>query len=168
MKNIFLTGKIGIGKSAVLNKVLDSLPLSVGGFITVPVIEENTLSGFKIRDIRTGSEAEVGYFDEDFMIHPVTEGFETVGVDSLDGALEYADIIVMDELGFLENNAEGFKEKVFCALKSEKYVLGVIKRERNLFLNTVASMSEVIDVRLANRDFLAEKIRRMINEESLR
>ncbi|MGB9695327.1 MAG: nucleoside-triphosphatase, partial [Caldisericaceae bacterium] len=116
----------------------------------------------------TSEEAMIGYFDDNFLIHPAVEGFETVGVQSLEDAVNNnVRVVVMDELGFLESEAFNFKDKVFDVLKSEKAVIGCIKLERNAFLDKVADMATVIEVNTANRDFLPEEIRRMINEEPL-
>ncbi|MGC8757754.1 MAG: nucleoside-triphosphatase [Caldisericaceae bacterium] len=168
MKKIFLTGKIGIGKSTIIKNVFEGESFKPGGFVTLPVIEENVLRGFKIRDVATSEEAMIGYFDDNFLIHPVAEGFETVGVKSLENVLSNdARIVIMDELGFLENEAFNFKERVFDVMKSKKAVIGCIKLERNAFLDKVADMATVIEVNTDNRDFLPEEIRRMINEEPL-
>jgi nucleoside-triphosphatase len=163
MEKIFLTGKIGIGKSTVIKKVLDLLSLNYGGFMTLPIIDGSALKGFKIRDIKTSLEEEVGIFDENFIIHPQIDGFEQIGVKSLESALESDELIIMDELGFLEKNASKFKETVFKVLKSNKLVLGVIKFERNDFLNELARLVEIVEVTEANRNELPDKIRRMLD-----
>jgi nucleoside-triphosphatase len=160
MKKIFLTGKIGVGKSTVLNSTLRGLDLSYGGYRTLPIMEHNNLKGFKIVDIETGEEEKIAYFDRDFLIHSVIGGFENLGVKSLKAALERKELIVMDELGFLESVAESFKNTVFEALKSDKFVFGVIKIDRNPFLDEVAKYVEIIEVNMENREILPEKLRR--------
>jgi len=40
MKKIFLTGKIGVGKSTLLDRLVGTLSLSFGGFRVLPIIDE--------------------------------------------------------------------------------------------------------------------------------
>jgi nucleoside-triphosphatase len=160
MKKTFLTGKIGVGKSTVVDKLLVTIDLSFGGFRTLPVIKEQRLKGFKIRDIETGKEESIAFFGNDFLIHPVIDGFESLGVKSLKDALENKELIVMDELGFLESEAESFKAKVLEVLKSDRSVLGVMKIDRNPFLDEVAKYVEIVEVTEKNRDNLSQELRR--------
>ena len=162
-KNIFLTGRIGAGKSTVLRVVLDSLALTYGGFRTLPIIsEERKLLGFKIVDIATSKEAKIAFFDENYLIHPVTYGFETVGVEAVRAALINKEAIIMDELGFLESDALNFQKEVFKALESDKLVLGAIKLERNNFLNRVAELSSIIEVTEETKENIPDLLRRLI------
>jgi nucleoside-triphosphatase len=160
---IALIGDIGIGKSTVLNRVLSSIDEIPYGFRTFPVIEGSALKGFKIVNLRTLEEAPIGNFDENFVIHPVTDGFETVGVKALEDALNFGKVIVMDELGFLEKDALKFKEMVFKVLQSDKLVFYVVKSDLNAFLkDTLKFANRIFEVNKANRDKLPEEIWRYI------
>ena len=163
MKKIFLTGKNGVGKSTLCDKVLQNTKFSFGGFKTLPVLDGQKLKGFKIRDIETGDEEEIAYFDDKFLIHPVVGGFENLGVKSLKNAFEHKELVVMDELGFLESEAESFKNTVFEVLKSGKMVIGVMKIDRNEFLDEVRKYVEILQVNEENRDILPQELRRIFN-----
>jgi len=58
------------------------------------------------------------------------EGFEKTGVSALEHALKYGEVILMDELGFLESTAVNFKNMVFKVLESDKLVFCVIKQSQ--------------------------------------
>jgi len=163
MKKIFLTGKNGVGKSTVIDKVLSTIKLNFGGFRTLWILDGQKLKGFKIRDIETGNEEEIAYFNDKFLIHPVIGGFENLGVKSLKNAFEHKELVVMDELGFLESEAESFKNIVFEVLKSEKMVIGVMKIDRNEFLDEVRKYVEIFEVNEENRDILPQELRRIFN-----
>jgi len=162
-RNIFLTGRIGAGKSTLLGIVIDSLGLTYGGFKTLPVIsKDKKLSGFEIVDIVTYKRAKIGIFDENYLIHPLKSGFETVGVEAIKNALIEKEAVIMDELGFLESDALNFQKEVFKALESDKLVLGAIKLERNNFLNRVAELSHIIEVTEETRENIPDLLRRLI------
>ncbi|MFU2158325.1 nucleoside-triphosphatase [Caldisericum sp. AR60] len=160
---IALTGTIGIGKTTVLNKVLSHLNEQPFGFRTVPIIKESALKGFEIVNLRTLEKGTIGYFDENFVIRPIIDSFETVGVKALHDALQYGKAIVMDELGFLEKEALRFKEMVFKVLESDKLVFYVVKSELNEFLeNTLKKADSIFEVNKENRDTLPEEIWRYV------
>jgi len=159
---IGVTGRKGIGKSAALRKVLAQIPQKLVGFITRP-IEGDTLKGFEIVDLCDGASHPIAYFDEENSIHPVLEGFETVGVAALLNALKYGDVILMDELGFLESDATNFKNMVFKVLESDKLVFCVIKAEQNDFLEAVSKkVDRIFTIDRENRDEIPDIIWRFI------
>jgi len=156
---IAIVGEIGVGKTTLLNKLLSRFEEKPFGFKTQPIIEENTLKGFEIVDLDSLKKAKIGEFDKNFIIKPVTDGFETVGVEALRSALSKGNIIVMDELGFLESEAKNFKEMVFKVLESDKLVFYVVKAEQNEFLKaTLTYASRVFYVNKENRDKLEKTI----------
>ncbi|BAL80159.1 nucleoside-triphosphatase [Caldisericum exile] len=160
---VALKGVIGIGKTTVLSRVLSYISEPPFGFRTLPVIEGSALIGFELVNLRTLEKGIIGYFDDNFVIHPVTETFETVGLKALQDALKYGNIIVMDELGFLENNALHFKEMVFKVLESNKLVFYVVKSDLNEFLESaLKKANRVFEVNKENRDTLPDEIWRYI------
>ncbi len=64
----------------------------------------------------------------------------------------------MDELGFLEDNSNKFKEKVFEVLNSDKNVLAVIKEKKNKFLNEISNLGEVFKIENDNKEMIINKI----------
>lgn len=55
MTNLFLTGQVGIGKSTILQEVLEKLNLSIGGYITEKVDEDN-IRTFTVKSLYDGVE----------------------------------------------------------------------------------------------------------------
>jgi nucleoside-triphosphatase THEP1 len=80
------------------------------------------------------------------------------------------DIVIMDELGYLELEAYEFQLQVIKVLESSIPVLGVLRNEKNIFLEKVGAISEVVEVKLENRDALPEILLKKIKcllEESI-
>lgn len=159
---ILLTGRSGAGKTTVLNRALTLLGVEPGGFRTERCRLEGGLLGYRIVDLLTGRAAPIGKVIEGRPV-PLPEGFEEVGVEALHRAME-RDLIVMDELGFLELSAPLFQEAVLAALTGPKPVLGAIKPVRNAFLDAVRASPglELIEVREENRDRLPLELARLL------
>lgn len=68
------------------------------------------------------------------------EVFDNLGVELL---RQPAELIVMDELGRFELEAQKFQNEVFSLLASEKIVIGVIKAEENPFLDKIRQRNDL-------------------------
>jgi len=152
---IFFTGKRNSGKSTLL-KALQSCfpPEAIGGFLTLPFYRENFQEGYEIVDLISGKKKPVGIFNREGRLVPVTAGFESVGVESLDNALfGKKELLIMDELGFLEEEALEFQGRVLSAISGFRKVLGVIKANPTAFLNRVKQISgvKILEVAPENR-----------------
>jgi len=168
---ILLTGAVGSGKSTVVDGVLRLLQVAYGGFRTTRCLVDNRRAGFTITDIMTGATALIAEFsaDGELIAHP--EGFETIGVRAIKRALaaEEIEIIVMDELGFLELGAPRFQAAVLQALHGPKPVLGVLKQRHNSFLDEIRMLHNVriINVDKHNRDRLPAEIAPALRSSSV-
>lgn len=70
-------------------------------------------------------------------------------------------MILIDELGFFENDAINFKKKIIEVLESDTKVIGVLKKKDTEFLNSIKQRADVlvIEVNERNRNYIEEKIR---------
>jgi nucleoside-triphosphatase len=162
---ILLTGRPGVGKTAALNRALALLEVEPGGFRTERCRLAEGLQGYRVVDLVTGRAAPIGKVVAGRLI-PYPQGFEDVGVEAIQEAME-RELIVMDELGFLELGAPRFQEAVLATLRGPKPVLGVIKPERNSFLDAVRAIAglKVIEVREENRARLPFEIVGLLRAE---
>ena len=127
MNNLFLTGKKGVGKSTIIKNIIEKINYPLGGYITKKEIEDH-IKTFSIRSL---------YDDEIYPIAKVNiKTFEKeIFVDNfkgpipliLDKSLKNRNLIILDELGFMENDIENFTSKVYEILDSTKTVFGVLK-----------------------------------------
>jgi len=157
-KNIFIEGDIKVGKSYALEKILKMLNVKYGGFKTVPIYKDDKKVGFKLIDLLTNEGDIVATYNIDGNLIVNSDIFDELGVKALENGLKKSDLIVMDELGFLEDNSYKFKEKVFEVLNSDKKVLAVIKEKKNEFLNKISNLGKVFKIENNNKEMLINKI----------
>lgn len=133
VKNIFITGEKGVGKSTLINRLIKEINLEVSGFKTLPYEIENQRMGFYLKGLVETSDfinnRPISIQDNKTSCTPITETFETLGVEVLRKSLKSShSIIVMDELGRLERMAENFNHEVCKVLDSHKMVIGVLQQ----------------------------------------
>lgn len=164
--HIFLTGDIQIGKSTVIRRVLNELGIIPGGFKTVGA--NYAADGSSDVVLMKGSESlpaghPAAHRVPGVCMTPYPEVFNTFGTAYLS---EPASLILMDELGFLENSAAEFQAAVLRTLDGTTPVFGVVRKMETPFLNAVRSHQNVmvITVTRENRDELPEKIKELIRD----
>lgn len=144
--HIFLTGMIQSGKSTAINRALYAAGIKPLGFRTrpgeydedgssrlyiIPAMQSVPFGSHNcIADRRSGGRNKV-----------FTEVFDTEGVDIL--RKSEGGLILMDELGFMESNAEEFKAEVFRRLDGDAPILGVVRDRETEFLDAVREHEKV-------------------------
>lgn len=156
-KHLFLTGCKRIGKSTVLQRLLEGRDMELGGFLTRRVPGP---AGASVYMLRPGRPAE--YTPENclFLRTPdwklVDYGkFNSLGVQILRQS-RGSDLILMDELGPGESGASAFCRAVRECLDGEKPVYGVLQQAQSQFLDEIKTRSDVcvITVTEDNRENL--------------
>ena len=176
MKHIFLTGQVQVGKSTLINKFIEHIPAEdIGGFRTVSVFgtvpdalagvyicrgtEPPVCDGAHCVGVRLGK-------GRGFVGHP--EVFENAGVATLadNGGKK---LLLMDELGTMENDAVAFRSAVLAALDGDIPIIGVIKPKKNPLLDAIRDHQRVyvIEVNEENRDSLLPVIKEIMADNGL-
>lgn len=133
IKNVFITGEKHIGKSTLINRLIYELKLQVSGFQTLPYEIENQRRGFYLKSLvatdQYRNNMPISIQTSEISCIPVTETFESLGVELLKNSLESThQIVLMDELGRLERMATMFNDQVYKVLESNKLVVGVLQQ----------------------------------------
>jgi nucleoside-triphosphatase len=161
MKHIFLTGDMQIGKSTVILKTLQLLNVKFGGFRTYFGADRSNPN----RCLYMSSASLPAKYDESSVVARFTpvsppeifpERFNALGVEYIKEALKTADLIVMDELGNLENTALRFQNAVLDTLNGDVPILGVIKLSATGWVDKIRNHPkvELVHVDKENRDAL--------------
>lgn len=168
--NVFVTGKPGIGKTTIIERVLEQLDVEAGGFYTREIREGGSRVGFSIVGLH-GERGMLAHVDLDGPYRVGRYGvnrddLERVGVAAIERAMESSDLIVMDEIGRMELCSEAFRSAVMRALDSRKPVFGTIQARQNEFLDSVRARAdvEIFTVGTANRECLVPVLRDRVME----
>ena len=159
---IFLTGDVQVGKTTIIRNFLSQTGLLADGFMTYWV---DAADGAGTKDLFLADYGAAAKTSEGHWIARRGEGirlkqsdgttkvFETYGTKILERSGK-RDIVIMDELGFLESDALRFQNAVMRHLSLKLPVLGVIKPFQSDFLDAVRSHPEVAlkEVTKENRD----------------
>jgi nucleoside-triphosphatase len=173
---ILITGKPGVGKTTIIQKVLDRLQVPYGGFYTEEIREGGARVGFRLRT----TEGEEGIMAHVNSTSPQrvskygveVSAFEDIAVPALDRVLqqylppgsrgEYkgGTLLVIDELGRMELFSRKFQDKVMEVFDHPIPILAVIQDSKNPFLDKIRARQDVtlIHVTHENRDRLVGEI----------
>ena len=156
-KHIFLTGNVQVGKSTIIQKLLSDESFrrkKVGGFRTVNQESYVYIMGAN-QSLADCSEKNIcgrRYMDR-LNIESYPEVFDEIGCRFLQD-VQKADIILMDELGFLESRSYRFQNRVLEILDGEIPVIGVVKPKHDRFLDRIRNHPgvEIVEITPENRE----------------
>ena len=159
-KHLFLTGPKRIGKSTVLERLLQDREAKTGGFRTVRIPLEDGASIHMVAPTETAYTAENRiFFRRKGVLHIDPADFDRIGCSLLAGTGD-CDLILMDELGPNEANSGKFRQAVWNTLDGEISVYGVLQAADSDFLDAVAARPDVLVITVSeeNRDRLPRQL----------
>ncbi len=166
---IILTGEAGIGKTTIIERVLEKGNFDAGGFITGEIREQGRRVGFEIASLsgETGKLAHVAHSSRYKVgkYYVNIEDLERVGVDAIRRATEEKNLIVIDEIGKMELFSRSFRAAVRVALDSRKSVLASIMYQKNSFADGIKQLPhvQVFEVNKQNRNWLVDEVIRRLS-----
>ena len=145
MKHILICGAKGVGKSTLIRRLCMDANAPIYGYCTkmLSTADADGLFPIYIHPARQ-TEAERTYGSAnligrcDICIRDVyTNVFNTLGAEYITAA-KPGGYIIMDELGFMEKDAEKFKRAVFNALDGNIPIIAAVKARYDVdFLNRI-------------------------------
>lgn len=169
MYNILIIGERRSSKSSeLLSEIMALLDCSIGGywvditrdsknkdirnFDLTSLYEENRNNVFFRKDDSTGfSKLNI-------------EVFNTKGIEILAKSFNYSDVIIMNEIGFLESKATAFTSEVRKILDSKKVVIAALKDVPCLYIDTIKSREDIyiFKVNENNKDSIRQEIIKLL------
>ena len=158
-----------MGKTTLVERVVNKLNIPVGGFYTWEIRERGRRVGFQLSTwegesgtmshIDIASPFRVGKYGVD------VQAVDDIGVPAILEGIASGKLIVIDELGRMELFSERFRKTVLKALDSDVPLLGVIQARPHPFLDRIRGRSDVelIHVTEENRNTLARQLQKRLN-----
>ncbi len=169
--HVFLTGPIQAGKSTVINKTVANLPPELlAGFRTVSLASQLPQALAETYIVPAWEAAPalnrdrlIGIRWGEGLYTPFAGAFDSGGLAIL-GAKRQANLLLMDELGFMESQAPRFCQAVLSLLDQDTPILGVVKPRSTPLLDSVRQHPgvKVLTVNENNRDQLPRLIRELL------
>jgi nucleoside-triphosphatase len=161
--NVLITGRPGIGKTTVVERVVARLPAGAAtGFVTRERRAGSGRTGFEVRTL-DGERAILASLRGDgprvgrYRVR--LAALDEVAVPSL-AARPGARLVVVDEIGKMECLSARFRDAVQTALDRPIAVLGTIARAGGGFIEEIRRRPDVtlVEVTHGNRDALPDRI----------
>ncbi|HBG21743.1 MAG: nucleoside-triphosphatase [Syntrophaceticus sp.] len=167
-RNLFLTGRVMCGKSTLIKQEVTPFLGDVGGYFVQRLLCSGENHGFKMVEIANSEdyilekETSSIHEEKDLVVYLSDNGFwecgiktfETTGVDILERSYRSRKkIVLMDELGRAEEYAPRFRQMVETLLNAQIFVLGVLKKEANMFLDVIRERDDLLVIDLDTWDY---------------
>ena len=178
-KHIVLEGGKGAGKSTLIRKLAEEMQCITGGYLSRAVFNKekgcreiyicpaSCLFDAMDPDRAARTKGKLCALTQNGVKEVYPEVFDSYGAQLIRCASD-KQLIVMDEIGFLEEKAEQFKKAVLSALDGDIPVLAAIKAKdiSSPFLETVRSHENVrlIEVNETNRDEVYEQVKKLYQD----
>lgn len=161
---LLLTGLPGVGKTTIVKRVVEGLPVgTIRGFLTEEIRERGQRVGFTIRTFdgmsRTLSPVDIR--------SPYRVGRYRVDVAALDEVVaaalsidEATDLTIVDEIGKMECLSDAFRAAIRDLLESRRRLIATVARHGGGFIAEVKRRPdvEVWETTRANRDDMPGRI----------
>ncbi len=169
-RNIFITGRPGIGKTTAIVKVIELLDLPVHGFTTAEIREGRKRVGFEIKDMQ-GNAAVMAHVDFPGPIRVGKYGVDTgaveaVGAEALRRALERRTPAVVDEVGKMELACPAFVDALLAAVAADIPVLGTMHLRADEATRSIRARedTQIMEITRANRNELPRRLADLLKQ----
>jgi len=162
---VALTGRPEVGKTTLIEKVLERIPDGrAGGMYSKEIRVIGRRVGFALFDVATGEEGRLAHIHQ--RVGPKVGRYtvdvgslERVGIAAIHHAIETKDLIVIDEVAPMELHSKAFVPAVEAALASGKALLiSTHANSDHAIAHRIRQDLKLFRVRLSNRDRLVDEI----------
>ena len=165
MPTLFLTGRPGVGKTTVIQGIVENLGEEADGFYTEEIRESGKRQGFRLvglrgeqvtmahTRLRGRGRPHVGRYGVD------VTAIEQVGVAALERAIVQKRIVIIDEIGKMELFSQAFKRVVVAAMDGQAPVIATVMARPQSWVDTLKAWSDVTlwEVTPGNREGMASR-----------
>lgn len=174
MRIILLTGRPGVGKTTIVNRVHEHYSkngFKIEGLTTREVREGGARTGFMITDLASGQEGwlakkDAGTGPRVGSYAVVSDELEKIGVTALERSVRgAADLVIIDEIGPMEMTSASFRNNISKVLNGSKTVVATVKfGSRYPEVENAWKMSLRWEITKENRESIYRRLIRQIDE----
>jgi nucleoside-triphosphatase len=165
MNNFFITGeRWSSAAGELMMEIKELIKCEIGGYwVHVTRCKgDSNIRVFDLTSLYDGSKDNIFFRKDDSTgISKLNiEIFNTQGVDMLRKSFENRNIIILNEIGFLESKAYAFTEEVVKLLDSSKIVIALVKGVKCPYIDSIISRgdSTLFKVTEENKEFVKQEI----------
>lgn len=141
IKNIFICGPPGSGKTTLIKEILKELKIPAKGFFTQEIRKDKERIGFEIVSLngKRGILAKKGLKSQ-YKVSKygvILKDLEEIGIKEIEEGLKGNYLILIDEIGKMELFSLKFREIILKALESKNKILGTIMMRKNPFCDKI-------------------------------
>jgi len=169
-KNILLTGSPGVGKTTVIERLIERLcDLKPIGFYTREIRGEGNRVGFSLISL-DGTESVLSHIG---LVSPYRVGRYKVDVEGFEKFLNHLDLLnspssiaIIDEIGKMECFSQKFQKIVIQLLEGEKTLVATIAIKGRGFPAKIRKRKDcdLIQLTKENRDLLPKTLEEMVKK----
>ena len=163
-ERVAITGRPGVGKTTLIEKVIELVPLSAGGIVGKEVLVCGHRVGFSLIDIATGESGVLAHIHQRVgpKIGKYTVNLDTlhdIAIPAIRHAIESKDLVVIDEFAPMELVSPEFLPIVELALLSDKpLIIATHATLDHPLVHRIRQDLRLFRVKLSNRDRLVSEV----------
>ena len=174
MRIILLTGRPGVGKTTIVNRIHEHYSkngFKIVGLTTREVREGGARTGFMITDLASGQEGWLAKKDAGtgprvgaYVV--VSDELEKIGVTALERSVrEAADLVIIDEIGPMEMTSASFRRNISKVLNGRKAVVATLKfGSRYPEVENTRKNSVQWEITKENRESIYQRLIRQVDD----
>jgi len=171
VKNLFVTGTPGIGKTTLIKECTFPFREYVGGFYTEEIKENNARMGFLLKTFSgysgvlaakgMKSEKKLNKYGIDLNV------LDQMGTKALVEAQKDKKVVVVDEIGSMEIFSSYFCDTIAEIMGGKKPLLATIRLKAEPFTSQIKKMSDTELLQLDRENFpsIKEKVRAWLEDK---
>jgi nucleoside-triphosphatase THEP1 len=168
--HILIVGSNGVGKSMLIRRLLEDVPLPVHGFLTQ---KEAPVHAGGAEPVYIHGVSGKRYYTHDNLVGTCTDQHSTRFPEAFDRAMHYlrsipaGSIVIMDELGVMESDASAFCSAVLECFDSDSLVIASVRNKKTPFLDAVRThpKARCFFITPENADALFPEVKAFMDEQ---